>query len=249
MALTPLQTLNGTLTLIYVIISTIIGLKIASKYLKYKKRELILVGLTWIILMEIYWSSAFSFVAAIITGTGFEDNPRLYFTIGNLFVPIGLFMWLMAFTDFMYKKSQKVILLIAAITGAIYYIVFFYFIFTDVSVIGKIYSPVDAEYRGFALLYLISVLLIFLITGIMFALESLKSENSEIRLKGKFLLIAVISFAVGTGLDGLKPFLFESYLEIVLVITRIILLSCAIEFYLGFNPPHWLKKILLKEVE
>jgi len=247
MALSPLQTLNGTLTLIYVIISTVIGLKIASKYLKYKRREFVLVGLTWIILMEIYWSSAFSFVAALITGTGFD--PRLYFTIGNLLVPIGLFMWLMAFTDFMYRKSQKVILSIAAITGAIYYIVFFYFIFTDVSVIGKIYSPVDAEYRGFALLYLISVLLIFLITGIMFALESLKSENSEIRLKGKFLLIAVISFAVGTGLDGLKPFLFESYLEIVLVITRIILLSCAIEFYLGFNPPHWLKKILLKEVE
>ena len=247
MALTPLQTLNGTLTLIYVIISTVIGLKIASKYLKYKRREFVLVGLTWIILMEIYWSSAFSFVAALITGTGFD--PELYFIIGNLFVPIGLFMWLMAFTDFKYRKSQKVILSIAAITGAIYYIVFFYFIFTDVSVIGKIYSPVDAEYRGFALLYLISVLLIFLITGIMFALESLKSENSEIRLKGKFLLIAVISFAVGAGLDGLKPFLFESYLEIVLVITRIILLSCAIEFYLGFNPPRWVKKFLLKEVE
>jgi len=246
MALTPLQTMNGTLTLIYVIISTIIGIKIASKYFKYKRRELYLVGFTWIILMEIFWSSAFSFVAALITGKGF--SPELYFSIGNLFVPIGLLMWLTAFTDFLYKKKQKVILEIAAITGIIYYIAFFYFIFTDVSVIGEMYSPVDAEYRGFALLYLISVLFVFLITGIKFALESLKSDSPETRLKGKFLLIAVISFAIGSGLDGLKPLLFEGVLEIVLVINRLILLSCAIEFYLGFNPPYWMKKLVLKEV-
>lgn len=242
MALTPVQTLNGILTLIYVIISTVIGIKIALKYFKYKRRELILVGLTWIILMEIYWSSAFSFVAALITGKGF--GPELYFAIGNLFVPIGLLMWLTAVTDFLYKEQQKIILIIAAITGVIYYIAFYYFIFTDYTVIGELYSPVDAEYRGFALGYLISVLLVFLITGIMFALGALKAENPEVKLKGKFLLIAVISFAIGAGLDGLKPFLFEGYLEAVLVITRVILLSCAIEFYLGFNPPQWLKKLL-----
>jgi len=243
MTLTPIQTMNGTLTLIYVIISTVIGIKIASKYFTYKKRELILVGFTWIILMEIYWSSAFSFVAALITGEGL--SPELYFTIGNLFVPIGLLMWLTAFTDFLYKQKQKIILTIAAVTGIIYYIAFFYFIFNDVSVIGEMYSPVDAEYRGFALLYLISVLLVFLITGIKFALESLKFDNPEVRLKGKFLLIAVISFAIGAGLDGLKPYLFGGILEIVLIINRIILLSCAIEFYLGFNPPHWIQKLLL----
>lgn len=245
MTLTSVETLNGTLTLIFVIIATVIGIKIASKYFKFKRREFILVGLTWIILMEIYWSSAFSFVAALFTGKGFA--PELYFTIGNLFIPIGLLMWLTAFTDFMYKKQQKVILIIAAITGIIYYIAFFYFIFNDVSVIGEMYSAVDAEYRGFALGYLISVLLVFLITGIMFALESLKAENPETRLKGKFFLLAVISFAIGAGLDGLKPFLFAGTLQIVLVITRVILLSCAVEFYLGFNPPHWMKKLLLKE--
>ncbi len=245
MALTPFQTMNGILTLIYVIISTVIGIKIASKYFKNKKRELILVGFTWIILMEIFWSSAFSFVSELITGKGF--SPELYFIIGNLFVPIGLLMWLTAFTDFLYVEKQKVILTIAAVTGIIYYIAFFYFIFTDVSVIGEMYSPVDAEYRGFVLLYLISVLIVFLITGIMFALESLKSDNPENKLKGKFLLIAVISFAIGAGLDGLKPLFFKETIEIVLIITRIILLSCTIEFYLVFNPPHWLKKLLIKE--
>jgi len=75
----------------------------------------------------------------------------------------------------------------------------------------------------------------------------LKSDNPENKLKGKFLLIAVISFAIGAGLDGLKPLFFEGMIEIVLIITRIILLSCTIEFYLVFNPPQWLKKLLLKE--
>ncbi len=245
MALTQLQTLNGIFTLIIVLISTVVGIKIALKYLEHKRRELILVGITWILLTEIFWSSAFSFLSALITGKGL--SPEIYFSIGNFLVPVGAFAWLMAFTDFMYHKKQKIILSIAAITGAIYLIVFFYFIFTDVSVIGEMYSPVDAEYRNFALIYLISVLFMFLITGILFARETLKSDNPETRMKGKFLLLAVISFTVGTGLDGLKSLLFGGLLETILVINRIILISSALEFYLGFNPPLWLKKMLFSE--
>lgn len=245
MVLTPLEVLTGSLSLVTVVISTIIGLRIVSKYFAHKRRELLLVGFTWILLCEIWWSSAFSFLAALFTGVGF--TPELYFTLGNLFVPVALIFWLTAYTDFLYKTKQKLILLIATITGLIYYFVFFYFVFNDVAVIGIMFNSVDAEYKLFPLVYLISVLLVFLITGINFARVSIRSDNVEIKLKGKFLLIAVSLFTVGAALDGLKPFLFGSILNVILIINRIILILSSLAFYSGFLLPRWIKELLLKE--
>jgi len=244
MALTPFETLTGSLSLTIVIISSIIGLKIVSKYFKLKQRQLLLVGLTWILLCEIWWSSAFSFLVALFTGEALSEE--VYFSLGNFLVPVALLIWLTAFTDFMYQKKKKIILSITGITGVLYYIVFFYFIFVDVSVIGVMFNAVDAEYRSFALIYLISVLFTFLTTGLMFAIKSLKSDNPEIKLKGKFLFLAVVSFTIGAALDGLKPFLFEEILNAVLIINRIILVTSALEFYTGFMLPRWIKELILR---
>lgn len=245
MVLTPLEILTGSLSLATVVISTIIGLRIVSKYFVNKRRELLFVGFTWVLLCEIWWSSAFSFLAALFTGAGFSEE--LYFTLGNLFVPVALFLWLTAYTDFLYKKKKKQILLIATITGLIYYIVFFYFIFNDVSIIGVMFNSVDAEYKSFALGYLISVLLVFLITGVNFARVSMRSDNTEIRLKGKFILLAVVLFFIGAALDGLKPLLFGSIIDVILIINRIILILSGLAFYSGFLLPHWIKELILKE--
>ncbi|MHA2008370.1 MAG: hypothetical protein ACXABO_03995 [Promethearchaeota archaeon] len=245
MVLTTLEVLTGSFSLVTVIISTIIGLRIVSKYFLYRKKELLLVGLTWILLCEIWWSSAFSFLAALFTGVGF--SPELYFILGNLFVPIALLLWLTAYTDFLYKEKQKLILLIASIIGIIYYFTFFYFVFNDVAIIGEMFNSVDAEYRSFALVYLISVLLVFFITGVNFARASIRSSNVEIKLKGKFILLAIILFTIGAALDGLKPFLFGSILNIILIINRIILIISGLAFYIGFLLPRWIKELLLKE--
>ena len=247
MDLTPFEILTGSLSLATVIISTIIGLRIVSKYFTYKRRELLLVGFTWILLCEIWWSSAFSFLTAIIVGEGF--NPELYFTLGNILVPVALICWLTAYTDFLHTKNQKLILIIAAIVGLIYYILFFYFVFNDVTVIGIMLNSVDAEYKPFAFGYLISVLLVFCATGINFARISMKSENREIKLKGKFLLLAVILFTIGAALDGLKPYLFgvPIILNVVLIINRIILILSGIAFYSGFLLPRWIKELIIKE--
>jgi len=243
--LTPLEVLTGSLSLTTVIISTIIGLRIASKYFEHKRKELLLVGFTWVLLCEIWWSSAFSFLAALFTGEGF--TPKIYFSIGNLFIPIALFMWLTAFANFLYKEKKKIILLISAASGLIYYVAFFYFIFTDVSVIGIMFNAVDAEYKSFALFYLISVLLVFLITGILFARVSMRSNDAEIKLKGKFILLAVVFFTIGAALDGLKPFLFGKVLDVILIINRIILFLSSLAFYSGFLLPRFIKGLILKE--
>jgi hypothetical protein len=86
------------------------------------------------------------------------------------------------------------------------------------------------------------MVLIFFILGILFARDSLKADDPEVKLKGKLILLAYLSFFIGG--------LFDAGIElgpIVLVLVRILLMSSAFEFYLGFILPDWFKKIALKQ--
>ncbi|MFX0073477.1 MAG: hypothetical protein ACFFAO_20560, partial [Candidatus Hermodarchaeota archaeon] len=76
-----------------------------------------------------------------------------------------------------------------------------------------------------------------------FAFDSMKSEKVEIKLKGKFLATAWISFIIGAALDTG----FISLTPLLLIITRLLLISSAIEFYFGFFLPDWLKKVVIKQ--
>ena len=79
-------------------------------------------------------------------------------------------------------------------------------------------------------------------TGFLFTRESLKSEDLEIRLKGKLIFIAFILFTIGSGLDTSIPLNF-----VTLPIIRGFEIASAIVFYFGFFLPKWFKKFIKKE--
>ena len=81
--------------------------------------------------------------------------------------------------------------------------------------------------------------MIIFITGLLFARATISIGTPDMRVKGWFIAIAVISYVVGVSLDIFFP---EGF-----IINRIILMSSAIEFYFGFILPDWLKKILIEE--
>jgi hypothetical protein len=89
-----------------------------------------------------------------------------------------------------------------------------------------------------------------LITGTVFAQKSIKSENREVRLKGKLLRGAFITFTIAAILDSLLGMIFENptdpLLSIMVVIIRIMLIISALEFYGGFLLPRWMKEILTR---
>jgi hypothetical protein len=60
-------------------------------------------------------------------------------------------------------------------------------------------------------------------------------------MKGKFLFLAWISFALGAVLDAALPLTAFS-----LVIIRIVLISSAIEFYFGFFLPKKLSEKIVR---
>ena len=113
---------------------------------------------------------------------------------------------------------------------------------SPVEKVGTFLGPFQVEFNPLIDLFLIIWLLVVVIFGILFARRSMRSENPEIKLKGKFLLAAFIFYAVGAILDVLIPLT-----PITVVITRLILMLGSISFYIGFILPERIKMILLKE--
>lgn len=240
MSLSLLDTVNGVFSLIFVMISLLIGVIILSRFFKFKERIYFFVGATWIFISEPWWPSSVSFLAVLINRVGISSG--VYFLIGNIFIPVAIVLWLLAFTEFLYSEKRTLILSIFAIIGAIFEILFFSFLFLNQSLIGELNGPVDVNYKSFIMVFLIIFLLIVVITGFLFANLSLKSEDPEVKLKGKLLIIAYITFSVGALLDA-----FVFFSEAIIIIIRLILIVSAICWYGGFLLPKWMKKYLLKK--
>ncbi len=240
MSLNLLDTINGVCSLIFVAISLLVGFIILSRYFKYKERIYLMVGATWILISCPWWSSSLSFLVALSNDVGII--PEAYFIIGNILVPFAIVLWLLAFTEFLYTEKRKLILLVFALYGLIFEILFFTFLFIDPNLIGELNPPVDVRYNSFIMIFLISFLLIVVVTGFLFANLSLKSKDPEVKLKGKLLIIAYIAFAVGALLDTAI-----TLNEVTIIITRLILIISAICWYGGFLLPNFLKKFLMKK--
>jgi len=247
--------LQGSLSLIFVIISFIIGVTIISKYGKNKNRLYILVGLTWLTLSTLWLPEAISLLMSVFIGQTLAIG--LYFIIGNVFVPVALICWIIAYTDMVNKDKQKIALGLILIFSVVFEVLFFYHFFLDINLIGVI-SPLrpfsaDLGY-SLAMLLLISFLILFM-TGFKFARKSIRSENKEVRLKGKLLQFAFITFTIAAVIEKIARSILIGtvfadptilILSVILVIVRVLLISSAIAFYGGFLLPGWMKKIFTK---
>ena len=236
MALTTNEFLNGLTGLIYVVIVICVGLRIASKYFKYKQETMLYIGIGWLGFVTPYYAVSLSFLSLLITGEPINDF--LYFLIVVGFVPIFLLLWIAGFTELLYKNRQKIFLIIYAIFGGIFEIIILSALFTDLTLIGVKEGPVDTDWSTVVVLYFIPLILTVIITGFLLSFEALKSDDPELKLKGKFLLIAFILWTLGEILD----------LILDLPITRITLMISSIAFYFGWIMPEKMKKMLVKEV-
>ncbi len=241
--LEPIDIFHGTFNLIVVIINLIIGIRIASKYRNFKEKNLILVGVAWIGLASTYLPSSIKFLLIITMNIYLNDT--ILFILNHALLPPFTVCWLIAITDLLHFKRKIRFLVLSAVSiiGIILETIFFTFIFTrNLEAIGTVTGVLTIDWTIFSIIYLLIFALIVLFTGIFFAKETLKSKVPEIRLKGKLLLIAFISFIMGAFFEVIFPL---SYISII--ITRIVLLSSSVEFYMGFILPNWSKKIFLRK--
>jgi len=246
MVFTTLTFLQGLLSLIFVTISYLIGLKIISRYFQKREKTFLLVGIAWIGLADPWFPDAINFILILIlmpSGTLVLPplGPELSLIIGYGILPFFLFCWLIAFTDLLYEAKQKLILTIYSVVIIIFEFVFFFIIFTDYEQLGRYITPFQIRWELLMQLFLMSFVIVALITGILFARVSLRAKKPRVNLKGKFILAAFLSFTIGAVIESLLELS-----ELTVIITRAILISSSIEFYLGFIMPRKIENFFLK---
>jgi len=225
---------NGTLSVIFVIINLFVGLTILSKYFKLGNKNFIYVGITWIGISCPYIAAAVSFLIALIHESGLPIE--LYFTIAIVITPIFIVLWNLAMTNLLYKKHQKLIISISVVISVVLLSFFIYGLIFDISLIGQKEGVSDTDWSTFVTIYFFILLLYILITGLAIAWQSLKSDDSVIRIKGGLLAAAFILLVFGGIIDA--------FLDNPL--TRVIMMISAILFYFGWIMPESLKRYLSK---
>ena len=78
--------------------------------------------------------------------------------------------------------------------------------------------------------------------GLLFARDSLKSDDQEIRFKGKVLIIAFLTYPICGLIDG-----GVELNEIGVIIIRSLLIFGAVMFYIGFFVPRFVKNLFKLE--
>lgn len=241
MQLEEIDIIAGILNIAFIGFSCLIGGKIAYRYREHKNKNLLYVGFSWILLCSGWYGTTVSFIVALATageGISFE----VIMLINFIPFPFGVILWLVAFTNFLYKKRQKEILLSLTVLFLTFEISLIYLLAIP-GAIGEKISPVDTRtWNPFMNIFLIIIIVIILVSGFLFSLETLKIDDPETKLKGRLIFIAFPLFATGGYLDASQPLSYP-----LLIITRIILFSSAFFFYSGFILPEWIKNLFLKE--
>lgn len=237
--LNQLEILQGSLGLIWVIFASLIGLRIVYKAITLNRRDLIGVGITYILIVSAWWGVALQFISYGLFDIKLSEFTYIF--VANVFIPIGLIFWSYAIFDIMDLKLKKKFFLISVIFCFIWEFYIIYFLFNDISMVAKLDSTFDSNHSPVHLIFVLTAIIFFVFTGVIFSVKSMNLEDKEVQWKGRFLLFAWILFTIGTLMDSII-----ALTAINLIIVRIILITGAILYYLGFFLPKSLSDRLIK---
>ncbi len=237
----PLDALiSAIFSLVLIVVFFAIGIKIMMKYRISKTRSLIFMGLAWIGLSLLWWSSFLTVFVVLVNISSNGLTPELYIFFTLFFIPFTGFFYITAITDLTIEKAQRYLQLFVIIFGGFCGILCVYLIFSgNTAILITKIDPYMVRYEDMTIILLSINLAFFLLLGMFFAIQTFRSDNPEIRLKGKILIIAYGIFTVG-GIMDMLPFPLLNYVE------RLVVTISAIVFYWGFTLPEWIKKLFLK---
>ncbi|MBD3214913.1 MAG: hypothetical protein GF311_20035 [Candidatus Lokiarchaeota archaeon] len=229
---------RGSFSLIFVIISILIGLRLISKYFQFEQKNFISIGLTWIFLSSSWWWSGFNFIANLFNHSLSDTS---YLILANGFIAPALVTWLYSFTSLAYDQRKQKILVLSLVIAIPYELILLILVFVQPSLIGREVSENVIARTPLTLSIAIIAIIIALITGLIFSKNAMKSQDKEIKWKGRFLLLAFVLFTIGAGLDSVS---WTSLFMIIFI--RLILIMSSITYYIAFFLPDRIKKVLIK---
>ncbi|MFX1384163.1 MAG: hypothetical protein ACFFBP_17135, partial [Promethearchaeota archaeon] len=230
----PFNIYYGILALVVTIFTVILGLNMILKYYKYKVLNFIFFGISLIGLSARNWpiigNSIFLYISTNPIST------EWYFILGYGH-SLGLISWMIGWTLMVeMKQNHKRLILISFSSFEIIYLSLFYInLFLNLSFVGN-YDPVLKEFNSGLLVrihtYVMIILLIITLSKLF--LDTRKTNNKEIRLKGTFIIIGMLSLLIG----GIINLLIKHDL-----VYSISLIFCVCFIYFGTVFPNWIKKI------
>ncbi len=239
--LTLVELLQGIFSLIFVVVIIVLMLHFIVRYAKYKEKNILYVSISLFFLSIIWMSDAINLVMILTIESYLSIELYYIFVLG--FLPISIGGWFLVITNLMAKTYKKRIMSIIVIIYVIFETFFFIFLISDMEFIGQYNeSYFDVQSSLFSQIYLFTSLFLFIITGLLMARQCLIAEQPEVRLKGKFLLLSMIFFAIGAGVEILTPLI-----ALTVVLSRMITITSAILLYIAFTLPALVKKIFLKQ--
>ncbi len=237
-----IEILNGLLTTTFVFITFFVGIKIALKYRDSKDKLYLWMGISWILMVQPYWPAVFSFLLNLFTFSlvtnSILPDLRIYLMF-EIFVPFSLTFGVLSITEFILVDYRKQVIIFFNIWAVIFQILLLYMLVVDPTMIGVLNGYIDIEYSFFTKMLVLFMLGAIYLLGILFARESFKSPDPNIKRKGKLLLVAFILYPTGVLMDTQIPN--NSFDLFQLLTSRIILIASSITFLLGFLLPKFLR--------
>jgi hypothetical protein len=193
------------------------------------------------------WILGYSFYLA----TGEPLSDFVIFLMWSPF-PLQLFFWILAFNTLVLKtkQSRMIMLGITIIIIIILQIMFFILLFQNPANIGVIEKGLYTVFTDFGYLYGILPYFIFFSTAVWFTIISIRSKKPDIRLKGKFLMLAIISAIITLILSVIQNYALQVGLVqfiVVAIITQSIRVLFGILMYIGITLPDSIKRRFLSE--
>ena len=230
----------GIVSIISLIIITTIGIVAQLRYFKYRNKDLLYIGVSLVFMWSPWWPSSISFVIYLFISDGLPFS--LYIFIGNFFLPISAFFWLIFILDVfkIESKKRKLILIIYSIFVVVYEIFIIYWMINP-DQIGSLRNALVPAYGIELYLFILVIVAIVIITGLLLAVDMLKAKQLELKLKGYFLIAAFLLVIFGILLE------IFTLGNLWLLISRIVIVIGVILIYIGFFMPERVKKIFIKD--
>jgi hypothetical protein len=235
--------LLGIFTLIYIGIVFMIGAKIISKYFAIKDKTFLYAGIGFIGLAFPWSGVAINFISIVFFNV--VPSMEVHFVFHGGFSSIFLFFWIMAILNLsgIQRENREKYLVYIGVLSFIVEIMYLSVIFYDTELIGTLMNEIQVDYAPFNEVYLLTQLIIILISGFWLARKSLKSEDKRIRLKGKLLFFAFVLFPIASILEVLVPFI------PIIIIARLLIIITEIFIYGGLILPKWMEKLFSRSSE
>ena len=226
---------SAIISLILIIVYIIIGLTIISNYFKGKQSVFLYMGLGWIFLSFIWLSFVINVFIILIDPNSPGLSIQLIVIISGFPIGISIPLMVIGFTLVSFEKRSKQIRGITIAIALIYEILEVFFLFFNTDMLAKRTAPLIVKNSIINATFIIIFLLLFVVVGLIFAYNSMKSEDRLVKIKGRLIFIAIIIFTIGAFLDSVRMGLVLDLLDGVLLIFSVII------FYFGFIMPERLK--------